>query len=104
MTRALAAEGWSGQATPLEGGLVRCESCGSTVGAGDVQVDSISRVEGASDPDEMAAVVAVTCPSCGARAALVLTYGPEASAADADVLLGLTDPPAPRESGVHTST
>jgi len=48
----------------------------------------------------MAAVVAVTCPRCSAKGALVLKYGPEASGADADVLLALPDPPQPRESGL----
>lgn len=63
-----------------------------------MQVDSLYRVEGASDPDDMAAVVAVTCPRCSAKGALVLKYGPEASGADADVLLALPDPPAGNEA------
>lgn len=100
MTNELAERGWSCQATPLEGGLVRCERCGKETAAAELQVDSLHRVEGASDPDDMAAVVAVTCPSCSAQGALVLTYGPEASSADADVLLALPDPPEPRESGL----
>lgn len=86
--------------TPVEGGLVRCESCGESVEAAGVRVDSLHRVEGASDPDDMAVVVAVTCPNCGAKGALVLKYGPDASGADADVVLALPDPPEPRESGL----
>jgi hypothetical protein len=39
----------------------------------------------------MAAVIAVTCPRCSTRATLVVKYGPEASGADADVLLALPD-------------
>jgi hypothetical protein len=58
-------------------------------------VSALARVEGASDPDDMAAVVAVTCPRCSARATLVVKYGPEASAADADVLLALPDAEEP---------
>lgn len=60
-----------------------------------MRVDSLSRVEGASDPGDMAAVVALTCPRCSRGSVLVLTYGPEASAADGDVLLALPDPPSP---------
>ena len=93
MTGFLAEQGWSEQATPLEGALIRCEACGQTSPADEVGVDSLHRVEGASDPDDMAAVVAITCPHCGSLDALVLTYGPEASAADADVLLALPDAP-----------
>ena len=100
---ALAQRGWSDQATPLEGAQVRCEVCGATTPAPDVQIDALARVEGASDPDDMAAVVALTCGHCSAKIALVLSYGPEASMADADVLLALPDPPEVRESGLPDS-
>jgi hypothetical protein len=73
ITNALAADGWTGQATQL----------------GDV---TMQRVEGASDPDDMAAVVPLECPRCNARDVLVLKYGPEASEADADVLTALSTP------------
>ena len=99
VTAALAAEGWECQITPLEGGRVRCEGCSEEFDAASLVVDSFSRVEGASDPDDMAAVIAVTC-GCGSKGALVLAYGPEASGADSDVLLALPDPPAPREPGL----
>jgi hypothetical protein len=94
VTNGLAERGWSEQATPLEDGLVRCESCGQTSPADELAVDELCRVEGASDPDDMAIVVAFTCPHCDARDALVLKYGPEASAADVDVLTALQTPPA----------
>jgi hypothetical protein len=42
----------------------------------------------------MAVVVAFTCPHCSTQDAMVLRYGPEASAADADVLVALPEPPA----------
>lgn len=93
MTNGLAADGWSEQATPVEGGLVRCEKCGESVPAGEVGLDSLSRIEGASDPGDMAIVVALTCPRCSSRNALVLKYGPGASAADADVLMALPELP-----------
>jgi hypothetical protein len=70
---------------------VRCETCGETIPAEEIASDSLHRVEGASDPDDMAVVVAFTCPRCGTRDALVLTYGSEASGADADVLAALPE-------------
>lgn len=102
MTNALAEQGWDAQATPLEGGLVRNEADGSTVAAPSLTVDSIHRVEGASDPGDMAFVAAVTFPEGGTRATLVVKYGPDATAADSDVLLALPDGPAPRESGASS--
>lgn len=95
MTNDLAERGWADQATPLEGALVRCEACGQPVPADEIAVDQLCRVEGASDPDDMAIVAAFTCPHCDARDALVLKYGPEASPADADVLTALSTPPTP---------
>ena len=94
MTNDLAERGWSEQATPLEEGLVRCESCTQTSPADELAVDAVCRVEGASDPDDQAIVVAMTCPHCDTKATLVLKYGPEASIADADVLEALQMPPA----------
>ena len=93
MTQNLAEQGWTEQATPLEGGQVRCEVCGEGTAADEIAIESFCRLEGASDPDDMAAVVAFTCPHCDAKDVLVLKYGPEASGAEADVLLGLSDPP-----------
>ena len=86
MTNGLAEDGWAEQATPLEGGGVRCETCREVVPADELAVNCVERVEGASDPDDMAAVVSFECPHCSAHDVLVLKYGPEASAADSDVL------------------
>lgn len=92
ITNALAADGWTGQATPLVGGAVRCETCGESTPAGEFGDVKVERVEGASDPDDMAAVVPVECPRCSARDVLVLKFGPEASEADSDVLIALSTP------------
>ena len=48
-----------------------------------------SIMEGASDPADMLAVAAVICPVCNTSGTLVLGYGPEADADDADVLASL---------------
>jgi hypothetical protein len=97
VTNGLSQLGWSEQASALDGALVRCESCFDTTPAADLGVDSLHRIEGASDPGDMAVVVAFTCPHCSSRDALVLRYGPEATATEAEVLVALPEPPA-RES------
>jgi hypothetical protein len=58
---------------------------------GAVELVSIRRLEGASDPADMLAVVALRCPACGAQGVLTLGYGPDTSPEEADVLLGLED-------------
>jgi hypothetical protein len=70
---------------------VRCDSCQSVLPSRRLVMHSIRRLEGASDPADMAAVVATSCPVCGAEGTMVLSYGPTASEFDADVLLALSD-------------
>ena len=77
---------------------MKCEGCDEPVAAADMKVDALYRLEGASDPDDMAAVLAIVCSSCATKATLVLHYGPMATADDADVLAALPDPPPPPET------
>ncbi len=86
-------QGWSSQFAARAGGVVECESCQTSTAAVDVPVLELRRLEGASDPDDMLAVVAVECPTCGLRGSLVLNYGPTATEDDVAVLLGLGDAP-----------
>jgi hypothetical protein len=72
-------------------GKVRCTSCRNDSDPRTMQVEALRRMEGASDPDDMQAVIAATCPSCGTPGTMVLHYGPTASAGDADVLSLLAD-------------
>ena len=74
-----------------EGGLVRCGECQSVLAASKISMQSVRRLEGASDPADMATVVATSCPVCGAEGTMVLTYGPAASDVDADVFSALSD-------------
>jgi hypothetical protein len=90
-------QGWSSQFAARPGGTVRCESCHHSTAAADVPVLELQRLEGASDPDDMLAVVAVECPHCALRGSLVLNYGPTATEEESEVLLGLDRAP-PRES------
>jgi len=87
------AQGWSGQFAARPGGTIECETCHHTVAGKDTPVLELRRLEGASDPDDMLAVVAIECPDCARRGSLVLNYGPTATHDDADVLVALGDPP-----------
>jgi hypothetical protein len=69
-----------------EGGGCRCGACGTVSSPDEVQVDSLQRLEGASDPAEMSAVLEVTCPNCGQQGTVVCRYGPEASPGEAALL------------------
>ncbi len=93
----LAADGYDGDLYAVEGGTVRCGSCGTESPAEALDVAELRRMEGASDPADMVAIVAIPCPSCGQRGTIVLAYGPEAGAADSDVLAALPTPAAPAE-------
>jgi hypothetical protein len=70
-------------------GLLTCAVCRAQALAREVAVDSLRRVEGASDPADMAVVLGMTCRSCGARGTAILRFGPEASAGEAAVLVAL---------------
>jgi hypothetical protein len=82
-------EGLQGQFQAVEGGLLRCLTCGHESPAAMHGGDGADRVEGASDPDDMLLIVAVRCPACGAAGWLSLGYGPAASVEDADVIRNL---------------
>src|SRR5687768_17432531 len=83
--------GFTGQLAVRDAGILECLSCHTQSPARDFAMDALRRTEGASDPDDMAAVVGLTCPSCQARGTVVLKYGPEAPAEESDVLLALDD-------------
>jgi hypothetical protein len=85
--------GWASQFAAQAGGIIECESCRQSMAAADVPVLELRRLEGASDPDDMLAVVAIECSNCGLRGSLVLNYGPTATEEDSTVLLGLGDAP-----------
>ncbi len=102
------ASGFATQFTVEPGAAIRCAACSSVVAAADVAMHSMRRLEGASDPADMMAVVALSCPVCSSKGTAVLGYGPMASAEDSDVLVALRDrrnddrlPPnaAPAEAG-----
>jgi hypothetical protein len=83
--------GFTGQFKPCEGGQVECLTCHRLSPADDTVFRQLRRLEGASDPDDMLAVVGLACPHCSARGTAVLGYGPEAGALDTEVLQLLED-------------
>jgi hypothetical protein len=83
--------GFTGQ-FGVRSGSLRCFACGHDFAPRDAVVAELRRLEGASDPDDMLAVLALTCPECGTRGTLVLTYGPEASREHSEVLAALPQP------------
>lgn len=91
------ANGYAGDLFAEEGGDIRCGTCGVSTPAGSFEVAELRRMEGASDPADMAAVVAAPCPACGAKGVLVVMYGPEAGPADQDVFAALPTPASPAE-------
>lgn len=72
-------------------GSVTCGACGSSVEPEELELHALRRLEGASDPGDMVAVVAFACPGCGGRGTLVVPFGPEASAGEARFLQQLQD-------------
>ena len=80
------ASGYSGQFGVTDEIEVRCFACRRSMRPEDVELVSLRRMEGASDPDDMLAVAALECPNCGTRGTAVITYGPEMGPDDAEVL------------------
>jgi hypothetical protein len=79
-------QGFTAQFGTRPGGRIVCFSCHFEAPAEEFQLVSLSRTEGASDPDDMLAVAALKCPQCQCQGTLVLNYGPEAGEDDVDVL------------------
>jgi hypothetical protein len=65
---------------------LRCGQCGAEGTPSEFEMSSRRRLEGASDPDDMSAVVALACRTCGARGTMVVMFGPQASPLEGEVL------------------
>lgn len=85
------ANGFAGDFWVEGDGIIRCGSCDSTAPAERFAAHSIRRLEGASDPADMVAVIATTCPICKAQGTLVAAVGPMASPEDLAVLETIRD-------------
>ena len=83
------AEGFGAQMASRAGGMILCFTCRNESPAGEFDLQAQRRTEGASDPDDMLAIVGLVCPRCGTKGTAVLGYGPEADDDDAEVLVRL---------------
>jgi hypothetical protein len=86
---AMAADGYAANVTVTEDGLLRCPACGTDSAPRQVSLDAMRRLEGASEPDEMQAALAVRCPTCATRGAVVVHFDPQSTAAESAVLNAL---------------
>lgn len=83
--------GYGDGLTVNEDGSVHCGACHHDMPASGLDLDHLYRLEGASDPADMAAVLGLSCADCGVKGSVVVRYGPEASAADAALLRAVED-------------
>jgi hypothetical protein len=84
-------EGFAGHFAAAEGARLVCRACGQEHPAAETEVHALRRTEGASDPADMLAVAALTCPGCGTRGTAVFNYGPEAPLEHSEALAALDD-------------
>src|SRR4051812_38041396 len=87
--KALESEGYAGQLRAVENTSIECFTCREISPAADFAVEKMARLEGPTDPSDMVAVAAVTCPRCATRGTLLLGYGPDSTIEDADALQAL---------------
>ena len=85
----LEADGFTAQMAGRPGGRLLCLTCRQESDAADFSLQAMRRTEGASDPDDMLAVVGLACPLCRARGTAVLGYGHNADPDDAEVVVRL---------------
>ncbi len=87
----LVAEGFTRDMFVTAEGALRCGACHQDTAPADLSLERMVRIEGASDPADMAAVLGVLCRHCGARGTAIVRFGPEAGPQDDAVLLALDD-------------
>jgi hypothetical protein len=76
-----------------EDGRTLCGECREIWTPEQLELDGLRRLEGQSDPADMAAVLALHCPGCGAQGTAVLRYGAEAGPGEAILLRDLEERP-----------
>ncbi len=93
-TQRLAADGYEANLVATDGGKLLDSSSREEYEARSVRVDEIVRFEGQSDPGDESILYAITAPD-GTRGVYSAVYGPEAEAADDEVVKVLSQlPPA----------
>ncbi len=79
-------DGYDGDFLIRSGPVLVCRACDHRIDPTETDLDALRRLEGASDPADMVAILALECPNCGAKGTAVAAYGPTASE-DEDALL-----------------
>lgn len=92
-------EGFGGQFGARDGGRVLCFTCHREFGAERLDADRARRVEGESDPSDMAILVPVICPHCHTPGTLALQFGPMSSAEESEVIAALPRVPTAYDAG-----
>lgn len=87
--RQFEADGYDGQFAAAAEGRIHCFGCDMDHDADEVTLDQLRRTEGASDPDDMVAIAALTCGHCGNKGTLALKYGPAAGVEEDALLIRL---------------
>jgi hypothetical protein len=87
----LAADGFVENFTVTHDGRIRCACCGHIDEPSDMSMTRLRRLEGASDPDDMVAVLGLICPKCEAKGTVVLKYGPGSTEEELAVLGAVED-------------
>lgn len=91
LDRATAA-GYAVEFEPEPGARLRCGACDAVSAANTFERQWQNRLEGASDPDDMAQVSGLVCPACGVRGTFVSLFGPGAGTDAGDVMIALPPP------------
>lgn len=86
----LASEGYT-QDFSARAGSVHCVACGEGHSPMGAKVERIYRFEGASDPDDQAIVMGLSCPACGVKGVFVSGYGPTTDPDEEALILSLLD-------------
>src|SRR2546430_5500816 len=93
--------GFTGQFMPRQGGQVECLTCHRLSPADETVFRQLRRLEGASDPDDMLAVVGLACPHCSAQGTAVVRFRPPAGAGATEGLERLEDARRPAGPGAR---
>jgi hypothetical protein len=80
------------------GAVLHCGACGTKEPADQWHLDALRKLEGASDPDDTQAVLAVHCPSCRRGGTAVVHFGPDADSETVELIINLAShlPAQPR--------
>jgi hypothetical protein len=70
---------------------LQCGACGVLQDPTLATIERIFRFEGASDPDDEAIVLGVTCPNCDLKGVIVAGYGPSADPDEVAVITSMVD-------------